>query len=617
MKITIHRGSNQIGGCVTEYEDKGWQLFVDYGEQLPGARNSDAPLIIEGLNHGDLSKSTLLITHYHGDHIGKIADLPPELPIFMGKIAKEIALKSASHKATVSEYHKKLAQRLETVKTFTPGEEFTFGNFKIMPVVMDHSAFDAYAFRIEARNLKVFHTGDFRTHGFRSSKLPAVIEKYVGQVDYVVCEGTNVSRPDAASKPEHELQWEFEQAFKDNKYNVVYLSTTNIDRLFGLYHAALRAHRPFYVDSFQLDMMDIVDGRDIIWGKSRLYRFKDGIKPIPLYKKGRNFSVNDNFIERLKEKGYVIIAREGDRFDKLLSEIPSEGRKTYLSMWDGYVDESNAAYIPSLAKSLANVYEYMHTSGHCDIQSMENLFKMLSPFAIIPIHTDNPHAFADLFSDKWPIILLEDGESFTVIKDPGWDDIEAKIIAYQKPDDSIEVIENADNLQWYRVIKRSLGEFPSREDADFALHHVEYASNRLLAYAIEEMEDMAPWCFEVYDPDFTLHSEFSWGGHKPRGERYHEKSPFAPGDIVYAIIDNDFLIPCTVIAPTTRNYFKNKYKEEGWSDEIIKDFIKDILDWDWDTIVVRPLVKIKSDNDKVLSDTAVPRIYLFPYRELE
>lgn len=41
MKITVHRGSNQIGGCVTEYESNGWKLFVDYGEQLPGTPTSE------------------------------------------------------------------------------------------------------------------------------------------------------------------------------------------------------------------------------------------------------------------------------------------------------------------------------------------------------------------------------------------------------------------------------------------------------------------------------------------------------------------------------------------------------------------------------------------------
>ena len=78
MTITIHRGSHQIGGCVTEYESDGWRLFVDYGEELPGGLQSGA-LEVEGLTKGDLSKSALLITHYHGDHIGRITELPEDL----------------------------------------------------------------------------------------------------------------------------------------------------------------------------------------------------------------------------------------------------------------------------------------------------------------------------------------------------------------------------------------------------------------------------------------------------------------------------------------------------------------------------------------------------------
>lgn len=79
MKITIHRGTDQIGGCVTEYEHKGWHLFVDYGEELSGDPET-GELQVEGLTHGDLSKSVLLITHYHGDHIGSITKLPEKLP---------------------------------------------------------------------------------------------------------------------------------------------------------------------------------------------------------------------------------------------------------------------------------------------------------------------------------------------------------------------------------------------------------------------------------------------------------------------------------------------------------------------------------------------------------
>ena len=240
MNITIHRGTHQIGGCVTEYEYDGWRLFVDYGEELPGGPKS-GDLQIEGLTHGDISKSALLITHYHGDHIGSITKLPKELLIYIGKVGREILLVLSDHLKSVDGIHQKMVERLQHANTFEAGKLFSYGPFSIMPITVDHSAFDAYAFKIEAGGVSAFHTGDFRTHGFRSKKRPEVIHKYVGEVDYVVCEGTNVARPDATNQTERELQQQFEEQFKANKGNVVYLSSTNIDRLFSLYHAASRA----------------------------------------------------------------------------------------------------------------------------------------------------------------------------------------------------------------------------------------------------------------------------------------------------------------------------------------------------------------------------------------
>ena len=206
MKITIHRGTDQVGDCVTEYESNGWKLFVDYGEQLPGTSTVKKPLKIDGLTCGNVSHSALLITHYHGDHIGKIADLPQNLPMFIGKMAKDILSNFAEYIGYISDEYRRIKERLETTLTFPPYQEFEFGDFKIMPVVVDHSAFVAYAFRIEAGGIKVFHTGDFRTHGFRSKKLPRVIETFIGKVNYMVCEATNVIQPDATALSEHKLQ---------------------------------------------------------------------------------------------------------------------------------------------------------------------------------------------------------------------------------------------------------------------------------------------------------------------------------------------------------------------------------------------------------------------------
>lgn len=158
IRITVHRGTNQIGGCVTEYECRGFHLFVDYGEQLPGYEHTE--MEIEGLTKGDVSNSALLITHYHGDHIGKVSELSSEIPVYMGKTGCEICQEFELHMSHIpgeeGKRHRLMADRVAEFKHFEPGHTFEVGPFKIMPIVMDHSAFDAYAFKIEADGRKVF-----------------------------------------------------------------------------------------------------------------------------------------------------------------------------------------------------------------------------------------------------------------------------------------------------------------------------------------------------------------------------------------------------------------------------------------------------------------------------
>ena len=410
MIIRVHRGTHQIGGCVTEYEYNGYRLFVDYGEELPGGPKK-GDLQVEGLTHGDISKSALLITHYHGDHIGSITKLPRDLPIFMGKVGRDIQLELSDHLKSVDGVHQEMLDRLQTVKTFDPGKPFTWGDFNIMPVTIDHSAFDAYAFKIEADGVTAFHTGDFRKHGFRSKTLPGVIKNFIGEVDCVVCEATNISRPDAASISEHDLQQEYEELFTKNKNNVVYVSSTNIDRLFGLYHAACDTNRVFIIDEYQKRIMDIVSKRDPIWGKSELYNFEENKQPIPLTRKRGKFWMTSKLKWLLGEMGYVLIARSNPYFDEFIQMIPGD-KQTYLSMWNGYVDPSKPAYNEKLAKSLGESFLYKHTSGHYDMNSLRDVLQLLKPKAIIPLHTENPEAFAQLFKDEWQVIVLNDGDSF-------------------------------------------------------------------------------------------------------------------------------------------------------------------------------------------------------------
>ena len=94
---------------------------------------------------------------------------------------------------------------------------------------------------------------------------------------------------------------------------------------------------PFIVDAYQKQVMDIVANSDSLWSKSKLYRYGE-YEPLTLFRKGDDFTFNDKFIETIRSKGYVLIARANPRFDKLIQELPGE-KKKYLSMWQGYLDE--------------------------------------------------------------------------------------------------------------------------------------------------------------------------------------------------------------------------------------------------------------------------------------
>ena len=41
MNITIHRGANQIGGCITEISSDNCKLLIDFGSNLPGNKKAE------------------------------------------------------------------------------------------------------------------------------------------------------------------------------------------------------------------------------------------------------------------------------------------------------------------------------------------------------------------------------------------------------------------------------------------------------------------------------------------------------------------------------------------------------------------------------------------------
>jgi len=396
MNIKIHRGTNQIGGSVVEIFTETTRIFIDLGSSLPdGDGNAvDEVLSIEGVTIGTPNCDAVLFSHYHGDHIGMLGSVLPEVPVYMGRVAKEIYL-ILQHRVRDG-----IPEIVQRASTFEPGVAFQIGDIHITPFVVDHAAFDAYMFLIEADGKRVLYTGDFRTHGFRGKAVIPMLQKYVGQVDVLITEGTMLSRANAKVKSEQALQKDFRQYLTKYKYAFVICSSTNIDRIGSICQATPK-EKDFLCDDYQMEVLTKV--RELSGHYSPLYQFK---KAHP-YKPFRD--------ETMEKNGFCMLIR-GQYTCKSVVDYytryhPDDTILLY-SVWDGYLKQPNNQYAKLIKKF--KLVEHAHTSGHATFDAIVEMCNTVKPTtAIIPMHSENRHKM-DEAKLPYHIEYLQDGETFLV-----------------------------------------------------------------------------------------------------------------------------------------------------------------------------------------------------------
>ena len=311
------------------------------------------------------------------------------------------------------------------------------------------------------------------------------------------------------------------------------------------------------------------------------------------------YLLTDKFKYLLDKVGYVLIARANPRFDNLVSHIPGE-KKKYLSMWEGYVKKELDAYNEKLAASLSDGYTLMHTSGHCDMKSLREFFRMLQPKGIIPIHTDNPEVFAKLFCDEWPIIRLNDGESVLPVASSKADSCNAHIYCTKEIEVGT-VYENREDLEKaHGLDAKFVGSFKTIEASKFVLEHTLYRPAALVGYEIQDEEDMSPSETQTFDGTMQLLATYTQGGHKPDEAKYQEACRFTKGEKALAVFQAPYyaVVPVVVTGPMTPESERESWEQNDPKDyyDSYEDYVKDWDDWHWDSVAVHPLAKLKSGH---------------------
>ena len=378
MEINIIRGQNQIGGSIIEISSKNAKIILDIGSNL-----DDKKIIvpeIEGLFKGESKYDGVLISHYHGDHIGLATKILPEISIYMGEKSYEI------HKVS-NEYIGK--EYLKEPKTFKTEEEFLIGDIKIIPYLCDHSAFDSYMFLLDCEGKKILYTGDFRSNG-RKSFEPLL--RKLPKVDVLITEGTNLSN-DKIGKinlTEKELEKKGIEILEGNDRPVfVLMAATNIDRIVTFYKIANATKRLFLLDTYAGQITATIGGNipnPRTFSNVRIFLTNQDkyeiLKNYPQNKIGKNEIANSNFMMCIRSsmKQYL---------ENRSKEFSFEGCVLFYSMWEGYKKQENMKEFLKFMEEKGVKIISLHTSGHADEKDFDKLIKKIEPKIIIPVHTEN------------------------------------------------------------------------------------------------------------------------------------------------------------------------------------------------------------------------------------
>ena len=397
MKIKIHRGINQIGGCITEIATETTKIFIDLGHNLP---KGDKPVEDENANSESIEKLTkdckaIFYTHYHGDHIDLYKYVPDTVPQYIGEIAKQVMVCKSEKLAKypeITNITEKDVEKLKTFRTFKANEKIIIGDITVTPYLVSHSACDAYMFLIETHRQSVLHTGDFREHGYLGKGLIPMIEKYIANrgIDVLITEGTMLSRLQEKVKHEKDLKKEAIELLKKYKYAFVLCSSTDIDRLASFNEASKACGKSLLCDDYQKEILDIFS--ETAGKKSELYNFNSALD----FQKDKNLFKNKN--------GFILIVREKhfEFIKKFLNLNSPEETLLIYSMWDGYINKKvkNGENLMKGYLDIWNLFpnkEKLHTSGHATAETLAKVCELVNPkMAIIPIHSEYSDDFKKL-----------------------------------------------------------------------------------------------------------------------------------------------------------------------------------------------------------------------------
>lgn len=394
MRICIHRGAKEIGGSCVQIEAGGESILIDAGMPLIGDSKSPPILpIVDGR-----SLRGIVISHPHQDHYGLLPWMPTT-SVLMGDAARRILRAAAPF------------MRQPPVNLDGPSlvdrKTVSLGPFRITPYLVDHSAYDSYALLIEADGKRLFYSGDVRMHGRKSNLVGRLMANPPTPLDVLLLEGTTLGRTsNIAPKTENAIEGELAGIFRETTgIALVHVSAQNIDRLVSIFRACLKTNRTLVVDLYTAEILAATGNSHIpqsAWNRIALcipQRQRLQIKKAGLFDVLERHSDHRIFPKTIaKNPGdYALIFRELWMSDLERANC-LDGACLIHSQWDGYLKENRFRKIDAWRQAHSMPFHQVHTSGHASPDDLERLVKALNPKMLVPIHSEAPERYSELYA---------------------------------------------------------------------------------------------------------------------------------------------------------------------------------------------------------------------------
>jgi len=225
-QITFYGGVHEIGGNKFLVEDKGTNIFLDFGMQMGKANQYFAEFVnprtcnslgdlfefgllpkIKGLYRRDYAKhmdfdgnedteiDAVILTHAHVDHAAYIHYLRPEIPIYCSEatklimqafqdtgsseeyiIFKENFKLNRKNNGEISRCRASDSKLPRKIIAFTEPKKFSIDSIEVEPMYVDHSLPGVCGFIFHTSRGSIAYTGDIRYHGRRESSTKDFVE---------------------------------------------------------------------------------------------------------------------------------------------------------------------------------------------------------------------------------------------------------------------------------------------------------------------------------------------------------------------------------------------------------------------------------------------------------